>query len=117
VSGISSEETVWLRGHLVECGECARREENTGRMLRAMGELQFEGGGRRAPLAWTGHKRRWPVPLAVAAAVLLMAAVPSYRSAREAEDAALLERVGTHVSRSVPQALEPLMHPEAGDYR
>jgi hypothetical protein len=110
VAGISAEETAWLCGHLADCAECARREASTARMLGAMGQLSF-GGGRRVSLAWTVDKKRSHVLLWLAAAAMVsVAAVPVYRSVRQEADAQLLERVGDHVSRTVPQALEPLMH-------
>jgi hypothetical protein len=116
VAGVPVEEAAWLRGHLAQCAECAREAETTERLLGAMGEMSFAPVQTpRVVLASAGHKRRWTVPLAIAAA-MLVAAVPLYRSAREARrdeaDAQLLERVGSHVSRNVPQALEPLMYPE-----
>ena len=44
-----------------------------------------------------------------------------YKSARDAQqeraDALLLERVETGVSRAVPEAMEPLMHPQLGESR
>jgi hypothetical protein len=110
VAGISTEAAAWLRAHVGECADCARHEESTARMLGALGEFSF-GGGRRASFAWTGDKKRSTLLLwLAAAAMLLVAAVPLYRSVREEADARLLERVGDHVSRTVPQALEPLMN-------
>jgi hypothetical protein len=117
IAGISPEDTAWLRSHLAECPACARHEEETTRILAAMSELSFgrtvdhfvPSGQRPKAAAW-----RW---LLAAAAAVLLAAIPLYK-AREARqeqaDALLLERVSTHVSRTVPQALEPLMNPEPG---
>jgi hypothetical protein len=114
VAGISAEKTAWLRGHVAECAECARHEENTARMLGALGEFSF---GRAETKAWGKPPERRlqprlaaPLWIVAAAGVMLIAAVPVYRSMRERADARLLERVGDHVSRTVPQALEPLMN-------
>jgi hypothetical protein len=112
VAGISAEETAWLRGHVGECADCARHEESTARMLGALGEFSF---GRTEVKAKPPERRLQPrlaAPLwiAVAAGVMLIAAVPVYRSVRAEADARLLERVEDHVSRTVPQALEPLMN-------
>jgi len=129
IAGISPEDTVWLNAHLRECSECTRREEETTRMLSAMAELSCGAATVRERLVVTPrqplpHGRgsvsiawRWPL---AAAAVLLLAAVPLYRAreaARAESDALLLERIDAHVSRTVPQALEPLMNPEPGDHQ
>jgi hypothetical protein len=62
--------------------------------------------------------RTWPARWAVAAAVLLVvAAVPIYRSTRHSQsgvtmaqaDALLLEQVDAEVSRAVPRPMEPLL--------
>jgi hypothetical protein len=85
-------------------------------MLGAMTELSFSRTDDRFVASVQRPKAaafRWP--LAAAAAVLL-AAVPLVKHSRDASrdqaDTLLLERVGDHVSRTVPQALEPLMDPD-----
>jgi hypothetical protein len=112
VAGISKEDTQWLREHLAECAECVRQEETTARMLQAMSELSF--GGVRPPIVPAARLRSpwWPV---AAAAALLIAAIPIYRARivqEQQADVLLLERVEAGISRDVPQALEPLLHPE-----
>jgi hypothetical protein len=89
-------------------------------MLRAMDELSFGGSGRDFSLSVRRPKAAlWRWSLAAAAALILLAGIPLYKSARDARqaeaDALLLQRVGDHVSRTVPQALEPLVQPETGD--
>jgi hypothetical protein len=111
IAGIPAEDSGWLRTHLTGCEECARQEAITARMLGAMDQLDF-APPRSRRTAW-----RWP--LAAAAAAILLAAIPIYKSARDSRqaeaDEQLLNRVGEHVSRAVPQALEPLVNPTTGD--
>jgi hypothetical protein len=119
IAGISAEESLWLRAHIAECAACTRHEETTARILTAMSDLSFGGAGHR--VLWPARqpkaavRRFWPL---AAAALILLCAIPLLRPTRDARqdesDALLLERVGDHVSRSVPQALEPLMNPESG---
>lgn len=116
VAGISPEETSWLCAHLAECAECAHQEEITARMLGAMSELSFGRTDERFVLSVRQSKAAaWRWPLAAAAAILLTA-FPLIKHSRDLSrdqaDALLLERVGDHVSRTVPQALEPLMDPD-----
>lgn len=122
VAGISEQDAAWLRTHLSECVACAHQEEMTSRMLGAMTELSFEASDRQAvwPVQRT-NPRRWPV-LAAAAIILLAVGVPVWKHKQDARrrdeaDTWLLERVGNHVSRTVPTALEPLMQHETGDHQ
>jgi hypothetical protein len=115
VSGISPDDEAWLRAHVAACAECARHEETTKRIVQALSGFSFASGqpvqilaGRRRPPAW-----RWAL---AAAALVLLAAAPIYRSVREARreraDNLLLEGVEARVSRTVPRAMEPLVQPQ-----
>jgi hypothetical protein len=120
IAGISHDDGVWMQKHVAACAECARYEETTRRVIGALNSFSFEP--RQANLAHLRTARRprkgWRMALA-AAAVLVIAAVPIFKAGRDARqeraDAVLLERVGSHVSRTVPLAMEPLMHPAAGE--
>ena len=120
IAGISPEDTAWLRAHLAECPTCARQEAAIARMLAAMDQLSFACGAGSQPAAPAPGRRlrRLSWPLAVAA-TLLLAAVPVYKSARDARqsdaDALLLERVEAGISRDVPMAMEPLLNPDRGE--
>jgi hypothetical protein len=114
IAGIPADDAAWLRTHLTDCAACAQHEAATTQMLGGMNELTFVAlaSGPARPVSITRRPAAWRWPLAVAA-TLLLAAVPLYKSARDARqseaDALLLERVSDQVSRTVPQALEPLM--------
>jgi len=49
------------------------------------------------------------------AAASLIRPVPDVR--REQDDALLLERVASRVSRTVPEAMQPLLRPQIGENR
>jgi hypothetical protein len=120
VAGISAEDARWLQSHTAECVACARHEETTARILRGLNDFSFETSRTDHRISWSVRRPkvalRWTL---AAAAVLLLAAAPLYKAARDARreraDALFLEGVGTRVSRVVPAAMEPLMHPQAGE--
>ena len=126
----SAEISEWAAGtrtqerehHLHECAEC--RDELT-RLQGALWEFREslrswsagQGGEAPRPVWLTegprgAHRLRWAL---VAMAMVLLAAIPIYRSRerqRKAdaslEDAVLLEQIDAGVSRSVPAPMEPL---------
>lgn len=107
--------------HIHDCPECAARlagVESAIALFRASvrnsGELC---GPPRLSLpsnAWSVRSSRWA---SVAAALLLLAAIPVYRNSRDRRrqaemaraDAALLEQVDAGISRAVPAPMEPLV--------
>jgi hypothetical protein len=126
----SREISEWVAGtrtperenHLHECAECR------GELTRLQGVLlEFrdslrdwsagQAGSSPRPVWLTegprgAHRLRWAL---VAVAMILLAAIPIYRSRerqRQAdtslEDAVLLEQIDAGVSRSVPAPMEPL---------
>ncbi|MDQ1472955.1 MAG: hypothetical protein QOJ99_4435 [Bryobacterales bacterium] len=123
---VLGERTPMQEAHLAGCRECGIR---TGRLQAAL------SGFRESAIAWAAREQhavpvptapRWWQPrsqwLLAAAALVLMTAVPAYRSysahlsaARErtvldaAEDTALLNQVDTQISRAVPGPMEPLV--------
>lgn len=126
VAGVSPQEAVWLGSHVADCEECARYDETIDGIVRGLRSLTFECDSvvsARVESALVAHVRkpsRRPSRWALAAAAALMAAlVPLYRSVRderrEKADALLMERVESRVRRPVPLAMEPLMQsqPEA----
>ena len=122
VAGISAEDANWLREHTAECPDCAHQEESTSQMLAAFRQLTFDSGTEDRLLSSVhrpkaGVRSWWPL---AAAALLLIAALPLYKAAhnrQEEADALLLERVEAGVSRGVPAAMEPLLHPKIGEAR
>jgi hypothetical protein len=120
------ERTPQQEQHVGQCSECGAE---LARMEAAL--ALFRGSVRH----WSDRQVRFPRPLAptrrssgyparplpvrwalVAAALLVLAAVPIYRNARERQrqaeiaraDALLLEQVDAEVSRAVPRPMEPL---------
>ena len=134
VAGISPEDAAWLRAHTAECPECERYEEVGDRILRGLASFSFEFGppelarpaargltAAAGPIPTVRPRRpswRWAL---VAAALVVLAAVPVYRNLaaarQEREDALLLEGVDRRVSRTVPAAMEPLVQPRMGEAR
>ena len=126
VAGIPAEDREWLRRHIAGCAACARHEATTARIVRALGEfavgqicdLPRPGRADRKSQLRAETALRWPI--AAAAMVLIAAAslirpVPDVR--REQDDALLLERVASRVSRTVPEAMQPLLRPQIGENR
>ncbi len=113
------ERTPQQEQHVRECSEC---EAELARLEASL--ALFRGSVRH----WSGLQVRVPRSLApgplphpmrwalVAAALLVLAAVPIYRNAQERQrqaeiaraDALLLEQVDAEVSRAVPRPMEPL---------
>jgi hypothetical protein len=127
VAGISQEEREWLRGHIAECAACARHDETTARIVRALGEFTVGQSSDLPRPVWADRKSRlravpaaprWPI---AAAAMLLIAAAclytPAPHARQERDDALLLERVESRVSRTVPEAMEPLLQAQIGETR
>jgi hypothetical protein len=115
---ISADDRAWLRAHTEGCVECARYEETTARIVRALGSFAFDGAVPKRISSARPRRRSWRWALA-AAALVVLAAAPVYQSVREARrdraDTLLLEGIGTRVSRRVPAAMEPLMAPAVGE--
>jgi hypothetical protein len=131
----SQEISQWMIGerppqqeqHVRQCSQCGAE---LARMEAAL--ALFRGSVRH----WSDRQSRVPRPLApgprphpmrwalVAAALLVLAAVPIYRNAqdrqRQAEiaraDALLLEQVDAEVSRAVPRPMEPLVKLVSWDF-
>jgi hypothetical protein len=106
--------------HLSDCAVCrdeiARMQAILGEFTasaRAWGEQAAHAGG-KAPFGRTaGVTGRW---LIIAAAALLLAAIPVYHSYAQREaaaqakaDAALLDAISADISRPAPEPLEPLI--------
>jgi len=126
IAGIARDDERWLRRHTGECRDCARYEELTSRIVGELNSLAFEidsGMSARVQHAIARHAlRRNSAPhwrWGLAAAALLIAAAPIYKTMtdkrREAEieraDALLLERVDARLSQALPTAMEPLTAP------
>ena len=130
----SREVSQWMIGertpqqeqHVRQCSECgaelARMEAALGAVSRFGAALERRAKPREPPAmgsilpARRGpriHPMRWVL---VAAALLVLAAVPIYRNAQERQrqaeiaraDTLLLEQVDAEVSRAVPRPMEPL---------
>ena len=131
---IIGERTPQQDQHVRQCPECgaelARMEAALG-LFRSSVRHWSEGQSRAEPpaignilpargAAWA-QPMRWAL---VAAALLVLAAVPVYRNVqerrRQAEiamaDALLLEQVDAEVSRAVPRPMEPLVNLVSWDF-
>ena len=114
--------TPEYENHLHECAECRRElTELHGTLsdfrdsLRDWGAAQPDAAPRSVWLTETphrAHRLRWAL---VAMAMVVLAAIPVYRSHEEQrrldtslEDAVLLEQIDAGVSRSVPVPMQPL---------
>ena len=118
VAGITPQDESWLQTHVAECAQCARFQDSTARMLDALDGFVFDAepvrvrpAARRPHPAW-----RWAL---AAAAVVLLAAMPVYQSVRAERqaraDAQLLRDVESGLTRTVPRAMEPLVHAQTGE--
>jgi len=113
--------------HARECPECAAkvaRFESAITLFRqsvqdcgeryARPDIPLPAGVRRARRSFAARPSRWAP---VAAALVLLAAIPIYTNSRERRrqaemaraDAALLEQVDVQISRAVPAPMEPLV--------
>lgn len=119
IVGVSPRDALWLRSHLAECADCARHEETAEGIVRGLQSFAFECDPavhariQSAVAAHAGRPSRQTSRWALAAAaVLVTALVPVYKSVREErrekDDALLMERVEIRVRRTVPVAMEPL---------
>jgi hypothetical protein len=121
IAGIPAEDARWLRGHVAECAECARRAESWNAVLRGMNGFAFDldpaakarlNAALQAQARRPRHALRWVL---AAAAVFLAAAVPVFQYGRQAQreqsDALLMEQVESRLQRPVPLAMEPLIVP------
>ena len=119
---LAGERSSVAERHAAACADCRQELDRAERALagfRASARLWSESS---RPVEWARPCRpapRWPMPArwaAVAAAALVLAAVPLYRdyAERRAEaqakaDAVLLEEIRTDISRPAPEPLEPLI--------
>lgn len=122
-----AEPTVHEHEHVCQCPECAAKVAELESAIaqfresvRDCGErygrpeIPLPGGVRRARRNFAARPSRWAP---VAAALLLLAAIPIYTNSRDRRrqaemaraDAALLEQVDAGVSRAVPAPMEPLV--------
>jgi hypothetical protein len=107
--------------HVRECPECAARLAGLESAIsmfrdsvRDCGELYGPPKLSLPSKAWSVRPSRWA---SVAAALLLLAAIPIYTNSRDRRrqaemaraDAALLEQVDAEISRAVPAPMEPLV--------
>ena len=118
-------EQAHVRGCALCGAEVARLEGALKRFGGAVREWSAAQPGAQAPGAWRADRsaRQWRVrPLRwglAAAALVVLAVIPTWKSARDrrmAEEAAraddiLMEQVDAQVSRTVPVTLEPLVNP------
>jgi hypothetical protein len=108
-------------GHVRQCPECAARLAALESAIvlfrdsvRNSGELYGPPDLSLPSNAWSVRPSRWA---SVAAALLLLAAIPIYTNSRDRRrqaemaraDAALLEQVDAGISRAVPAPMEPLV--------
>ena len=118
ISGIAPQDALWLRSHVADCAECAQYEEEVEGVVRGLRSFAFDidpAMNQRILDAAAGRVRQ-PMPAPwwalAAAVVLVVAAVPVYKAARDARrekaDALLMEEVESRVWRVVPVAMEPL---------
>jgi hypothetical protein len=108
------------------CDECGAKTTRLQSALTGFRESALAWAASQQPAIVPAAAPRWwqlrPQWLLVAATLVLMTAVPAYRTysahlnaAREqalldvAEDSALLRQVDTEISRAVPQPMEPLV--------
>ena len=131
VAGISSEDEVWLRGHVEDCAECARFANAGTHVVRTLRSISFDvdpetnARVQRAMIARAESRRRgfFPRWSLVATAAIVLLVVPIQRSVVEgrrvadAEQAVtlLLDGVDSRVSRAVPLAMEPFVRAGSGD--
>jgi hypothetical protein len=131
---IVGERTPQQEQHVGQCSECGAelaRMEAALAMFRGSVRHWSEGQVRvPRSLAPTRGSRGYParpLPLRwalVAAALLVLAAVPIYRNAQDRQrqadlaraDALLLEQVDAEVSRAVPRPMEPLVKLVSWDF-
>jgi hypothetical protein len=111
--------------HLRQCAQCAaelaRLEEVVAQFRTSIRGWSSQQRGAAVPSGWPPEgMRRSPRPQpfrwALAAALLILAAVPIYKNARDRQreemaraDALLLEQVDAAVAQPVPPSMEPLM--------
>ena len=121
------ERTVHEHEHVRQCPECAAKVAELEfaivqfrESVRGFGEsygspeISSPAGVRRARRNFAARPSRWAP---VAAALVLLAAIPIYTNSRDRRraaemaraDAALLEQVDAGISRAVPAPMEPLV--------
>jgi hypothetical protein len=115
--------------HLAECAGCAAEVKRASQPFEQFGAAARAWGEAEMPTAWSTPaewltpektapvaRRRWrlaAIGLALAAAALLLVAVPVHRQHQRAlemarQDEALLEAVQTELARSAPEPMQPL---------
>jgi hypothetical protein len=132
---LSSEDMCrWMAGergaeeerHVRECGLCGAEVARLEGALKRYGGAVREwsaaqpgaqpAGAWRADRQWRVRPLRWSL---AAAALVVLAVIPTWKSARDRRmaeeadraDAILMEEVDAQVSRTVPATLEPLVNP------
>lgn len=117
IAPVPGEELNWLKRHTGECAVCRDYCDLSDRIISGLRSLSFETGAEMpARVMEAISKRKAPRRiyswLLATAAVLVIAAIPVLRYAREIRreraDALFLESVDTRISRTVPVAMEPL---------
>ena len=126
---LAGERDSGAENHLLACAACrdavARMESALARLHGSMQAWSESQAQSRPPANWTScaetaiARRRRMAPArwaAIAAAALVLAAVPVYRNLSERRaaaqaraDAVLLEEVAADISREAPEPLEPLV--------